>query len=168
MVTRNSLSDVKCFNCGKLGHFRRHCPSNKSERDAVRDRFRSGVSAIHVVNELLLSMENEDENQSDPTMLNIIDYLEEFDELCKLPGACNSSDVNETIISYETNATKHIPAHFQLSSRHYCVHRLYWSDIGLKDFCRADNYPRKVVKAHPTFFSAIPQNMSTFSLSKSQ
>lgn len=168
MVTQNASADVKWFNCGKFGLFRWHCPSNRCAQNAVHENSRSGVSAAHVVNELLSSMENEDGQNSDPRMINIIDNVQEFDELRKLPDACNRSKLKEEINVFETDAPNYIATHFQPSRGHYRVHRQYSLSPGLKDFFRDDSYPREVVKADPAFLSANPQNVSTFSLSKSQ
>lgn len=133
-----NVSDVKCFNCGKFGHFRWHCPSTQTTRVIVRDRFRNGASAIHIVHELLSYIKNEDKQTNDPTVTNLIDNLLEFDELCKQTESCESSNDIKESASDKMHITNHIATHFQPPSSHYGIHRLSSADPGLKDFYLAD------------------------------
>lgn len=80
-MASTNVSSVKCFNCGKFGHFRQNCLLIKSTRDIVRARLCNEASAIHIVHKLLPSIEIENEKEKKSTMIIKTGIVKELDEL---------------------------------------------------------------------------------------
>lgn len=104
------LANVKCFNFGTRERLRRDYPTNGYVCDVVCDSFTKASFAVHFVQELLSSMECEEQHDSGPVQTDFTDEASPFDDHCaSIEEKVN--DINEYVKATEKNMASYVLTH---------------------------------------------------------
>lgn len=75
----SATSTIKCFVCGKIGHYRRECHSVTSMRDSVKSRLTNGTSNVQLIEYLVNHLYREDQIYNSSYLT---EDASDFDSLC--------------------------------------------------------------------------------------
>lgn len=123
------------------GQFYRNCASNITLRDLIRDILKNETSVVHSVHNMLNLMElegNKDSKDCNETLLS--NEIDVFDDTFECYKATDDNMNGSAENAEEGLETKHITNHFATSGLNAPkTYLLDHGDVGLKNFCLADN-----------------------------
>lgn len=77
------LSEIRCYNCERYGHYRRDCGDKRSISDTIREQLHTGSFVIHIVHELTSATEKENISSKNAHERNHPSDVAEFDNHSK-------------------------------------------------------------------------------------